>query len=224
MKKNIAAIFDLNGTIIDSEGAHWQAYQEVLKDHGVSFTLEEFSWYWTAKGEKLGDALKRHGRDDLVVKQKIIKDKKNEIFRATIEERLKLMPKTKVMLKRLKGKVKMALDSTSAEKDIRKMLKHFGLEGYFELVTSGSMRWDEKKHGEKSKSNRFQLIADRLEVPNGRCVVVGDAEKDVLAAKAKGMKVISVPNQYTKSNDFSKADIVIKDLGELTLELIGGLW
>jgi beta-phosphoglucomutase-like phosphatase (HAD superfamily) len=218
--KEIVIIFDMNGTVVDSDEAHWKAYQQVLREHGIDFTFEEFTREWTSQGKKLDDALRKHGREDLIPQAKAIKAKKDEIFRATMNERLRLMPKIREVLEYLKGKVRLALDSTSVQEDVERILRQFDLTGFFDVITSGDMEWDEAKYGKKSKSSRFQFIADTLGIPPGRCIVVGDAEKDVKAAKEKGMKVVSIPTRYTKDNDFSDSDRIITNAGEVSIELI----
>ena len=53
--------------------------------------------------------------------------------------------------------------------------------------------------------------------------MIEDAEKGIIAAYRAGMKCIAIPNQYTADNDFSLADVVLGDIGELTLELVATL-
>jgi beta-phosphoglucomutase-like phosphatase (HAD superfamily) len=50
-----------------------------------------------------------------------------------------------------------------------------------------------------------------------------DSAKGVVSARAAGMKVIAVPNEYTKEHDFSKADKVVNSLKSVTIELINSL-
>ena len=47
-----------------------------------------------------------------------------------------------------------------------------------------------------------------------------DAEKDNKSAKEAGMKVISIPSQYTKDNNFSQANAVVQSAGEISLESV----
>lgn len=58
--------------------------------------------------------------------------------------------------------------------------------------------------------------AEKLNVLPNQCVVVEDSETGVEAGKRAGMYVLAVPNKYTKSQDFSKADRVIKNFSKLT--------
>ena len=54
-------------------------------------------------------------------------------------------------------------------------------------------------------------------------MVVEDAEKGVVAAKAAGMKCIAVPSHYTANNDFSQADLLVPSLDEITMNVIDAL-
>lgn len=47
-------------------------------------------------------------------------------------------------------------------------------------------------------------------------IVVEDNEIGVIAAKSAGLKCVAIPNQYTKNQDFSKADCVLESIGELS--------
>ena len=58
-------IFDLNGTLVDSEYAHWMAYRDVLSRYGIDFKFEEFSEDWTQHGCDLHFTLVKHERKDL---------------------------------------------------------------------------------------------------------------------------------------------------------------
>jgi beta-phosphoglucomutase-like phosphatase (HAD superfamily) len=51
-------------------------------------------------------------------------------------------------------------------------------------------------------------------------LVIEDSESGVVAAKAAGMKVIAVPNKYTKHQDFSKADKIVENSSQITMETL----
>ena len=214
-------IFDMNGTVVDTEQAHWLAYQEILKKYDITFTLEEFSSEWTAQGKDLKDTLIINNREDLLPRLKEIKAEKDVVFRAHIADRVTIMPGMHNLLKNvLKGRVHLALDSTSAMEDIQQILDHVDLSDVFELITSGKMEWDEEKYRKSSKGSRFRYISDTLRIPPTSCVVVGDAEKDVKAALSESMYIVSIPNEYTVNIDFSGADKVLKSADDVTLKLI----
>lgn len=53
--------------------------------------------------------------------------------------------------------------------------------------------------------------------------LIADTEFGVQSAYASGMKIIAIPNIYTKAHDFSKADKVVNSLKSVTIELINSL-
>lgn len=215
-----AVIFDLNGTLVDTEIAFFNAYKDVLARHGISFILEQFTSNWSTKGKKLKDFLIEIKRQDLLQEEREILAEKDKIFQETLKPRVILMPGVKKTIARLKKEnIKLGLDSSSSKKNIDEILSIFQLSGVFDAITSGDMELDEPKYGDKKKkSSRLKALADMLGYTYDKCIVIGDAEKDIKGAKDAGMKSVAVPSKYTKENDFSLANMVIKSLIEITPE------
>lgn len=223
--KIFAAIFDLNGTLVETEYAHARGYQDALKPHGIDLTMDEFIDVWVTRGEKLDDFLKSIERNELLSKSKEIKRAKDDIFQLTLKERVKLMPGAREILEALKeARVSIGLDTSGSEENMELMLDLFDLKKFFDKIANGDTQIDEKKYGNKKwKASRLKFLADAFGILSSRCVMVGDAEKDIAGAKDAGMKVIAVPNEFTKASDFSKADLRVSSLSELTPESFKGL-
>ena len=219
-------IFDLNGTLVDTEIAFFKAYKDVLGQYDVPFSIEEFTSNWSTKGNKLHDFLVDIDRQDLFSKEKDILLEKDKIFQSTIKSRAVLMPKAKEAVSRIKKEnYKIGLDSSTQRKNIDKILSLFKLQTIFDVIASGDMDLDEEKYGGiKKKSSRLKYIADSLGYMPDKTVVIGDAEKDIKGAKDAGMKVLAIPNQYTKENDFSLADIIINSLDDISIEELSDLF
>lgn len=217
-----AVIVDLNGTLVNTEVAFFKAYQDVLVKHDIPFTIEDFTFHWSTQGKKLNDYLQHIKRYDLLPKEKEMLSEKDKIFQETLEKRAMLMPGSKTALERLKNAgIKLGIDSSSTRENIDQMLTIFDLQNIFEAISSGDMQLDEQKYGErKKKSSRMKAVADMLGFPYDKCIVIGDAEKDIKGAKEAGMKAIAIPNQYTKNNDFSKADRIIESFDTVTIQLL----
>jgi beta-phosphoglucomutase len=214
-----AIIFDLNGTLVDSEGAHWLAYRDVLAGFAIDFDFEEFNDDWTRRGRDLAYTLRKHDREDLVARIPEVKREKDAVFRATMTERVPAMPGATAVIPALAREFALGLDSTSAREDILLLLKHLSIDRFFTALSSGEMAWDVEKWGPNTKATRFLWLAEQLGCRPSRCLVVGDAEKDVIAAKKSGMAVAIVPTESTKDNDFSGADRVLASLNDLTVQV-----
>ncbi len=223
--KDFAVIVDLNGTLLDTEIPFFYAYKEMLAEYDISFTREKFTEHWSTKGKKLKDFLIEIKREDLRPIENEMLSEKNKIFHDILKEKAILMAGAKEFLLNLKQSgIKIGLDSSSTMDNIQIMLKHFDLDDMIDEISSGDMKIDEKKYGErKKKSSRLKALADMLEYKCEDCIVIGDAEKDIKGAKEARMKGIAVPNQYTKNNDFSLADNIVKSLKDITPQLLSSL-
>lgn len=213
-----AIIFDLNGTIVDSEGAHWLAYRDVLARFGIDFPFDEFNEDWTRLGHDLAHTLRRHNREDLVVRVSEIKREKDALFRASICDRVAPMPGAIETVLELSHAFALGLDSTSDRDDVMLLLKHHSIDHCFTSISSGDMPWDAECRGKSTKATRFVWLAEQLKCSPTRCLVVGDAEKDVVAAKQSGMVVAIVPTESTKGGDLSGADRLLDSLRDLTVD------
>jgi len=114
----------------------------------------------------------------------------------------------------------LAVDSTSTKEDITKILDHFELTPYFRIIGASDMPWDSKRYGKNSKSSRLKYIANQLRCDTKQCIMVGDAEKDIIAAKDNNMPVIIIPTETTKDNDLSSADLILSSFIELSCEVV----
>ncbi len=89
---------------------------------------------------------------------------------------------------------------------------------FFKAIANGSEVENLKPHPEV-----LLLAAERMGVNPEVCVVIEDAPKGIVAAKNAGMKGIAIPTEDTESGDFSEADLVLKSLNDVTIELIRDL-
>jgi beta-phosphoglucomutase-like phosphatase (HAD superfamily) len=106
-------IFDLNGTLVDSEHAHWVAYRDILSKHDLDLTFEEFAEDWIRHGHNLAYTIEKHGRQDLLPSVQSLKKQKDKVFRATIAERVTLMPGVTQTIAMLSEELVLVVDSSS---------------------------------------------------------------------------------------------------------------
>lgn len=210
-----AVIFDFDGVLIDSEGLQYKAYLEVLSHYDVWVSLEEYAEFWIAAGNGPEHAVSTY---HLPVTPDQLRQLKNPVYHAILRDEVTLMPAVVSTLERVGAKLPLALATNSNRLDVGFVLKRFDLARHFaEVVTRDDYV------SPKPAPDAFLRAAERLEVPAPRCVVVEDAYKGVIAAKTAGARVVAVPNDYTRNNDFSSADRILARLDDLTLDLIDEL-
>jgi HAD superfamily hydrolase (TIGR01509 family) len=208
-------IFDLDGLLVDTEKLHRGAYKEVFRELGVALSNEEYEDHWIRRGEGIDAFVERR---NLAIDPKLIRRMKARLYDQMVRSGVEPMPGAREALNLLKGQKQLALATSSYPGDAHAVLDAVGFADFFSCVAT-------KGNVERIKPypDIFLHVADEMKAPPERCLVIEDAEKGILAADAAGMKSIAVPNEHTKSNDFSKATLVLHSLEEINCELIDQL-
>jgi beta-phosphoglucomutase-like phosphatase (HAD superfamily) len=69
----------------------------------------------------------------------------------------------------------------------------------------------------------YLKTAQTLRVDPAFTVALEDSEPGSRSAKQAGLSVVAIPNQFSKRQELSVADLVVKSAAELTLERLDGL-
>ena len=208
-------IFDLDGLLADTEKLHRGAYKEVFFDLGFELSDEVYEGHWIRWGKSIDAFVEENNLD---IDPQLIRKNKARIYEKMVRSGVEPMPGARELLDSLQGKKRLALATSSYPKDARAVLGALGFTDRFScVVTKGNVERI------KPYPDIFLHTAGEMNTPPEECLVIEDAEKGVLAANAAGMKSIAVPNEYTKSNDFSKATLVLNSLEEINCELIDQL-
>ena len=67
----------------------------------------------------------------------------------------------------------------------------------------------------KPDPETYRKVANLLDVNPEECLVVEDHPGGIKAAKAAGMTAVAIPRGYTKDQNFSEADFVLKSISDL---------
>ncbi len=207
-----AILFDMDGLLVDSEPLHCRNTRQALEAQGIEIDDQTYYNHWTRDGKTVHHFIRERNAPVDVVKYK--KDKQDAYSRL-VKAHLKPMEGAPDKVREMGTHYKIALVSSSSREEVRVILEHVRLANAFITIIS----CDDVKRP-KPAPDSFLLAAKRLGVKPEECLVLEDAWKGIEAAKAAGMKAIAIPCAYTKDNDFSKADRIIRSLRELTPEII----
>lgn len=205
-------IFDLDGVLIDSEPLQYEAYGEVLRRFGIEVDRAEYARHWIAEGRGPEYAVE-HYRLPLTPDE--LRHLKNPVYHRMLRERVRLRDGARAALDRLAARYPLALATNSNAEDVAFVLDHFALRRYFRDVLTR-----ERYRRAKPEPDAFLAAAAALGLPPGRCVVIEDAYKGVVAAARAGCPCVAVPHELTRDNDFRAASRVVGSLDEIVPELI----
>ncbi|MCX5379804.1 HAD family phosphatase [Streptomyces sp. NBC_00091] len=184
----ISVIFDLDGTLVDSEPNYYESGRRTLERHGVpDFTWEQHSRFIGIGTLETLEVLKE--RYGLCAPVEQLLAEQNAAYLELARTRTEAFPEMRAFVERLHARgVPMAVASGSSREAIDAALEGTGLAALLTTVVSA----EEVAHG-KPAPDVFLEAARRLGVPPADCVVVEDAAPGALAAHAAGMGCVAVP-------------------------------
>lgn len=198
-----AVIFDLDGTLVDSEPNYHQATREVLAAHGV----EEFSW--SEHEEFIGIGTREtlrtlRERYALRVPLERLLAEKNDAYLRLARGGTEVFSRVRALARTLRQEdVPLFVASGSSREAIEAVLTGTGLLTLF----PGFVSAEEVPHG-KPAPDVFLEAARRLGLERlQRCVVVEDAVPGVEAARRAGMRRVYVPSVGTEAGPVRADDV-----------------
>lgn len=204
-----AAIFDMDGLLVDTEQLAAEAMDAFLARYGLKRRQEIHE---RMLGRRIIEAMEMiqlgYKLDDPIEELAIVYA---EMRREALVGKVKAMPGAReaVAYAREIG-LRVGLASSGIRDHVELSLREAGLDGMFTIEVTG----DDVNRG-KPAPDLFLLAAERLGVEQGRCAVFEDAPAGVEAAVAAGMRAVCVPNEKSRELAFPvRPEIVLPSLHE----------
>ncbi len=182
-----AAIFDIDGTLVDSVDLHARAWQEAFQHFGHEFTFDQIRGQIGKGGDQLLPVFL--SKDEVKSRGEEIQKYRGELFMREYMSQVKPFPDVRALFERILGQGwKIALASSAKEKEVQiyKDLVHVS-----DLLDSEASAED--AHKSKPHPDIFLAAVKHLkDVSPEDCVAVGDTPYDAEAALKAGMTVVGV--------------------------------
>ena len=209
MKTPKLVIFDMDGTLIDSEGAIAIASRESLIEYGIKPELKDFLDF-TGQGDDkfVGGVARLYGLEYDVA----MKERAYEIYMEH-PERIEVFPWSYPTVRGvIERGVPAAIASASDRVKVHFNLRRVGVAPEeFSVVISATDVTRQKPDPEI-----FLLAAEKSGIAPCNCLVCEDSVSGVKAGKAAGMTVVGITTGYSREQLFEAgADMVVDDLGEI---------
>ncbi len=236
----LALIFDVDGTLADTEETHRQAFN-------YAFLRFELKWEWTKPMYR--ELLKISGGKEriecfigalsvpLAEKARLyqlvpaIHRTKTQLYTELIADgRCPLRPGvSRLLAEAQEAGILLAIASTTTAANVDALLtRHLGRSGLrqFHTIACGDL-----VQQKKPAPDIYQLALSTLGLPADRCVGFEDSVNGLRAAKAAGLFTVVTPSQWTAGGDFAEADLELPYLGDPEHPLpptqaaaVGGPW
>ncbi|MBT3182060.1 MAG: beta-phosphoglucomutase family hydrolase [Deltaproteobacteria bacterium] len=211
-----AAIFDLDGVVVNTVPIHFKSWKRMFEEYGKSFTFEDYK-------QKVDGIPRMDGARAILTdlsEEELDKaaTKKQGYFMEYLEteEIPRFDTTTKLISDLQKDGKKVAVISSS--RNCPHILKRIGIFDSLDAVISGA----DITIG-KPDPQIFLMAAEKVGATPDECVVFEDAVLGVEAAKNGNMRCIGI-DRYEHPERLSKANIIVTDLGEIDIDKIKSLF
>jgi HAD superfamily hydrolase (TIGR01509 family) len=225
-----ALIFDVDGTIADTEETHRQAFNAAFLEHGLS-------WDWSRR--EYAELLRTSGgKERLAVYIESLKLEPEE--KARLMGMVQLIHGSKTRnyaeliadgcaplrpgVARLIGEARAAglrlgIASTTTSANISALIgAQFGAGAWdwFEAMACGDV-----VANKKPAPDIYTRALGMLRLPADACVAFEDSVNGLKSAKAAGLYTVVTPTVWSEGQDFSGADLLLHSLGDADAPLAG---
>jgi beta-phosphoglucomutase len=209
-----AALWDMDGTLVDTAAMHFRAWEIVCREQGRPFSRADFAATFGRRNPEIIAVLFGDRFDERRTAE--LGERKEVLYREEVARRgVGLLPGVRALLEGLHGAgFRQAIASSAPRANLDLILRLTGVEAFFGAVVG----MEDTERG-KPDPQVFLVAAQRLGVAPERCVVLEDAVAGVQAARAGQMKCIAVRfvgHHLAAALRDAGADLVVPTLEQVT--------
>lgn len=217
-----AIIFDLDGTLVDTEPTHFAAFVEVLTPLGAAPSWHDYLARWIGYNDRdcIGELLKESGRPDDPALVEELLALKAEAYMRLLGGRELLYPGAQEFVRRAAGRFALALVTGTLRTEAERLLERTAMRELFPVIVAA----EDVSRGKPAPDGFVEALARLGRGPlRGRglgaadCLVVEDTVAGVRAARGAGMRVLAVAHT-TPAAELAEADLVRPSLQETDLD------
>lgn len=226
-----ALIFDVDGTLADTETVHCAAFNHAFKELGldwhwgdalytelleISGGKERILHYWKQVRPDI-KAIDAHAVQDTIAR---IHELKTAHYEACVNDGgVALRPGVLPLIHdALAQGLRLAIATTTSPVNIAALLrKAMGPDWHYNFVAIGDASSAPIK---KPHPQVYLQMLQSLGLTGDECLAFEDSGNGLRSATAAGLQTIITPTRYTLTHDFSTAVKVVPDLSEVTVPLL----
>lgn len=223
-----ALIFDVDGTLADTERAHMAAFNHAFREMGMDWVWDEALYtellnisggkerilhYW----KQVNPDVKALSAQDLNDRIERIHQLKTAAYEQAVNHgEVSLRPGVlKLMDEALAAGLQLAIATTTSPVNIAALLRHaIGSDWRmnFSAIGDASTAPIKKPHPQV-----YLQMLEALQLLPAQCVAFEDSNNGLRAAMAAGLATLVTPNGFTAHHDFTGALRVVPDLSQVNL-------
>ena len=208
-------IFDIDGTLVDSNDLHTRCWLEAFEKFGRHFDYDGMRHQMGKGGDLLVPDLLQ-AREMRSFGERL-KKYRGELFKEKYIKEVKAFPHVREVFEALRKRgIKIALGSSGNPEEVEYYTRLLGVE---ELI-EGSTSKEDAKHS-KPSPEIFEAALETIGTDAARTMTVGDTPYDVLASHRVALPVIGVLCGGFERELLAKAEFIFASVEEIAANLDG---
>lgn len=218
-----ALVFDVDGTLADTEEVHRQCFNQAFAEKGIA-------WEWspelygqllavTGGKERICHYVTQYHPDfvstaDLPEVAATLHQTKTAIYTQMLADGdIPLRPGVERLLREaLEQGTRLAIATTTTPANVEALINNAleaGAMDWFDVVGAGDI-----VPRKKPASDIYDYVLQRLGLTAEQCMAFEDSENGLRASTGANLSTVVTVNHYTKDHDFKGAAIVLDQMGE----------
>jgi HAD superfamily hydrolase (TIGR01509 family) len=215
-----ALLFDVDGTLADTEDFHRQAFNAAFADAGLDWRWDQ-ALYKALLAVTGGKERIRHYLDSHLPGVEMtdagiagLHARKTGFYTAMLAEgRVVLRPGVeRLMQEALDAGLRMGIATTTTPANVTALLQHSfasDTDGWFEVIAAGSVVPEKKP-----APDIYHYAMQHMGLEPGQCLAFEDSGNGLRSSTLAGLITLVTVNPYTSDHDFTGAAVVLDSLGD----------
>lgn len=206
-----AILFDHDGTLVDSEPAHFEIWRTVLARYNTELSERQYRDIYAGVPAR-ANALDMIARFSIAeTPERLVEQKVVETREYLSRTAFPIMPDAREVTGHFHSQgLRMAIVTGSSQAVVAATTRTHQLAPYFETVVASDDVERNKPH-----PDGYLLAMQRLGVQADECLAIEDTEHGLMAAADAGIPCLVVPNAMSMHHDFSRATASFGGLAEV---------
>lgn len=217
-----ALIFDVDGTLADTESTHREAFNEAFEEVGLDWNWSEAKYTALLRVAGGKERLKAHHREvngypmPAALVERVHAAKTRRYVSRVQDRHVVLRPGVLALLEEARGRgLPLAIATTTSPENVSALLRSALGERWRDWFSA----WGDASKAPRKKPDPqvYRYVLETLGLPASACLAFEDSFNGLTAALAAGIPTIITPTAFTAADDFEGARAVLPNLEGVTL-------